>query len=457
MTHTPHYDFFVIGAGSGGVRASRIAATHGAKVGVAESGALGGTCVNVGCVPKKLLAYASDYPHHFEDAKGYGWTYETPRFDWNTLIERKNKEINRLNGIYKGLLDNSGATTHYGYASFTDANTLSIKAKDGNITNVTADKILIASGGFPRKSTIPGSEYIATSDDAFFLPEFPDEVVIIGGGYIAVEFAHIFAGLGADVTLLYRSELFLRGFDIDIRKTLAEEMKKQGVKLLFNTDADRVEKTNDGYITHTNDGQMLKCNLVMSAIGRDANTTGLNLGNAGVNTNPNGTLDVNDQYQTNIEHIYAIGDISSRYQLTPVALNEGHVLADRLFNKQQTRIVNYNNVATAVFSNPPIATVGLTDEEAQKEGYDTTVFKSSFRPMKFILPQRDEKTLMKIVVDAKTDKVLGIQMIGLDAPEMMQGFAVALNAGATKAEFDRTIGIHPTSAEEFVTMRTPIS
>ncbi len=445
-----HYDYFVIGAGSGGVRSARIAAGHGANVGVAEASDLGGTCVNLGCVPKKLLAYASDYGFHFEDARGFGWDApERTAFDWAKLITNKNNEISRLNGIYQKLLDNAGVDIIRGFAKFTDANTV-----DVNGETVTADKFLIAVGGTPRRPVHEGAEHMIVSDDAFFLPKLPKEIVIVGGGYVSVEFAHIFHGLGAHVTLLYRGDLFLRGFDNTIRLALAEEMRKSGIDLHFNCDVERVEKIGERFTVHTTQGHAIACDTAMSAIGRDPKIDGLGLEAAGVKTARSGHIEVNDHYQTSVPHIYALGDVTDTPALTPVAISEGHVLADRLFGQMPQRAVNYHNIATAVFSYPPIATVGMGEEEALEKGHDITVYKSDFRPMKHTLSGRDERSVMKLIVETSSDRVLGVHMMGLDAPEIMQGFAVALNCGATKADFDRTMAMHPTSAEEFVTMRT---
>ncbi len=448
---TKHYDYFVIGAGSGGVRSARIAASHGAKVGIAEGSKLGGTCVNLGCIPKKLLAYAADYGFHLEDARGFGW--EIPQniaLDWHTLISNKDKEINRLNGIYESLLENVGTDLITGYARFEDANTLNI---DGQ--TVTADKILIAVGGTPRRPQFEGGELMATSDEVFHWKDQPKNVVIQGGGYIAVEFAHIFHGLGAHVTLLYRGELFLRGFDTDIRKALAEEMRKQGIDVRFNCDVSKVTQDSNQYTVHTSTGDSIECDLPVAAIGRDPNIATLGLDKAGVELAPNGQIAINDQYQTSTPHIYALGDVANNAPLTPVAIQEGHVLADRLFADMPERSVNYENIATAIFSAPPIGTVGLSEEQALENGFEIDVYDSGFTPLKHKLSNRDEKTLMKLIVDRKTNKVLGCHMMGMDAPEIMQSVAVALNLGATKADFDRTIAIHPTSAEEFVLMSTP--
>lgn len=443
-----HYDYFVIGAGSGGVRSARIAAQHGAKVGIAEGSALGGTCVNLGCVPKKILAYGSDYGFHFEDAPGYGWNIsEKPTFDWGTLIANKNAEIERLNGIYKNLLDKNGVDIISGYASFKDEHTLDVDGQD-----ITADKFLIAVGGKPRISDVPGGDLMATSDDVFYWPTMPKEVVIVGGGYIAVEFAHIFHGLGAHVTLIYRSKLFLRGFDASIRLALADEMRKTGIDLHFNCDISSVEKKDERFVIHTHDGHTFECDLAMSAIGRDPNVDRLDLKNTSIETTCKNQIVVNDHYQTSVPHIYALGDVTDTPALTPVAIKEGHVLADRLFSSHPERSVNYDNVATAVFSYPPLATVGLSEEEALAKGHEINCFVSNFKPMKHVLSGRDERTLMKLIVDYKTDKVLGLHMMGLDAPEIVQGFAVAMNCGATKADFDRTMPVHPTSAEEYVTL-----
>lgn len=452
MADTFDYDYFVIGAGSGGVRSSRIAAAHGAKVGIAEGRFMGGTCVNVGCVPKKLMAYAADYHAHFEDAVGYGWSRENHRFDWPTFIERKNAEIKRLNGIYENLLKSRDVTVHNGYASFIDAHTV-----DVNGQKVTAKNFLIAVGGKPRKPEFKGSELMIVSDDAFYLDQLPDHIVIYGGGYIAVEFAHIFSGMGAKVTLVYRGDLFMRGFDTDIRTHLRDEMVKQGIDLRFNTSIDEIILNGNRQTLHLSDGKTIDCDISMSAIGRVPDTHRLNLQAAGVALNDRGYIGVNDRYQTSMPHIHAVGDVTGRVELTPVAIAEGHWLADTLFGGIKRPAPSYDNIPTAVFSRPNIGTVGLTEEQARARGYTVTIFKTDFKPMVNTLGGRDERTLMKLIVDQKTDKVIGLHMIGLDSAEMLQGFAVAIKAGATKADFDSTIGIHPTSAEELVTMRTPFS
>lgn len=452
--HSYDYDYFVIGAGSGGVRSARIAASLGAKVGIAEFKAVGGTCVNVGCVPKKIMAYAADYHGHFEDAKGYGWNLNVPdRLDWQTFMSRKNNEIKRLNGIYDGLLEKAGVEYHEGYARFIDDHTLEIDCpKEGDKT-ITADKILIATGGTPRKDMVPGEQHTITSDEAFFLEKQPKHILIIGGGYIGVEFAHIFKGMGSKVSLCHRGAMFLRGFDDDIAHTLCEEMGKQGVNLHFNNQLQSVEKKGETLYAHLSGGDVIECDCILSAIGRIPNVQGLGLDKIGISQAENGQIKVDEHDRTTVPHIFALGDVTNKMQLTPIAIAQGQKLAERLFSGDPEREVCYDNVATAVFSQPPIATVGCSEAEARDLGYEIDVFKTKFRSMKYILAERDEKTFMKLVVCKSTDKVLGVHMIGLDAPEIMQGFAVALNAGATKADFDRTIGIHPTSAEEFVTMK----
>ncbi len=458
MTKTAHsydYDYFVIGAGSGGVRSSRIAASLGAKVGIAEYKAVGGTCVNVGCVPKKIMAYAADYHGHFEDAKGYCWDIQVPeRLDWKKFISRKNDEIKRLNGIYDGILEKAGVEYHAGYARFIDEHTLEIDCPEGEDKTITANKILIATGGTPRKDMVPGEEHTITSDEAFFLEEQPKHILIIGGGYIGVEFSHIFRGMGSKVSICHRGPMFLRGFDDDIVACLHEDMQKQGVNLHFNNQLQSVEKKGDTLYAHLSGGEVIECDCILSAIGRIPNVQGLGLDKIGINQAENGQIKVDEHDKTNIEHIFALGDVTNKMQLTPIAIAQGQKLAERLFSGDPEREVCYNNVATAVFSQPPIATVGCSEAEAKDLGFDVEIFKTKFRSMKYILAERDEKIFMKLVVCKNTDKVLGVHMIGLDAPEIMQGFAVALNAGATKADFDRTIGIHPTSAEEFVTMKS---
>ncbi len=449
------YDFYVIGAGSGGMRAARIAAGHGARVAVAEERYLGGTCVNVGCVPKKLLVYAAHYAEDFADAAGFGWTVGERSHDWSTLIANKNAEIDRLNGIYRRLIEGSGAHIHWGRATLVDAHTVEI---DGD--RHTADKILIAVGGWPSVPDIPGREHVITSNEAFYLEEMPKRIVIVGGGYIAVEFAGIFHNLGAEVCQLYRGELFLRGFDDDVRQFLAEEMVKKGIDLRFDARVacitrEEGEGGKPRFIVDLEDEESIEADLVMYATGRSPKTDGLGLEAAGVATDDAGAIPVDEAWRTNVPNIYAIGDVTDRIQLTPVAIAEGHALADMLFNPSE-RTVGYENVPSAVFSQPSIGTVGLTETEARQRYGALDIYRSSFRPMKHTMSGREEHGLMKLVVDRASQKVVGLHMVGPEAGEIVQGFAVAIKMGATKADFDATIGIHPTAAEEFVTMRTPI-
>ena len=447
---TYDFDLFVIGAGSGGVRASRMAAGFGARVAVAESSRLGGTCVNLGCVPKKLMVYASTFSAAAEDARGFGWTVPQPTFDWATLITNKDREIARLNGIYRELLEGAGVRIMEGRARLRDRHTVEV---DGTV--VTADRILVSTGGRPFKSEIPGNELSITSDEIFHLDRQPERVVIAGGGYIAVEFAGILNGMGSEVTLVYRGPLFLRGFDVDVRSTLAEEMRKRGIDLRFDTLIDRIERTGSGLVATTNHGDVLETDQILSAMGRLPNTAGLGLEKIGVELSDRGAVVVNEYLESSVPGIYALGDCIDRIALTPVALAEGMALAETLFNNNPT-VVDYADVPSAVFSQPPIGTVGLTEPQARDQGFDVIIYRSSFRPMVHTLSGRDERTMMKLVVDRPSDRVLGVHMVGSDAGEIVQGMAVALKAGATKSAFDSTIGIHPTAAEEFVTMRTPI-
>ncbi len=443
------YDLFVIGAGSGGVRASRMAAGMGKKVAVAEDLHLGGTCVNVGCVPKKLFVYASHFSEEFHDAKGFGWDVGASQFDWPTLIKNKNAEIERLNGIYDRLLKNAGVDLVEGRAVLVDANTVEVAGK-----KYTAEKILVAVGGWPSVPDIPGKEFIATSNEAFYLEELPKKIIVVGGGYIAVEFAGIFKGLGADVTQLYRGEMFLRGFDGDVRTFLADEMRKKEIDLRFNANIASIEKQGNSYKATLEDGSVLEADFIMYATGRVPKTVNLGLEAAGVDMDKAGAIVVNEEFQTSQPNIYALGDVINRVQLTPVAIEEAMVLVHNLFNGED-RKMDYSNIPTAVFSQPSIGTVGISEEDARKTYANVDVYKSDFRPMKYTLTDNQERTLMKMVVDRDTDKVLGVHMVGPDAGEITQGIGIALKAGATKAHFDATIGIHPSSAEEFVTMREP--
>ena len=446
------FDLFVIGAGSGGVRAARFAAGFGAKVAVAESRYLGGTCVNVGCVPKKLLVYGAHFAEDFEQASGFGWSLGEAEFDWATLIANKDREINRLNGIYRNLLVNSGVTLIEGHAKITGPNEVEVNGQ-----RHTAKHILIATGGWPQIPEIPGHEHAISSNEAFFLKELPKRVLVVGGGYIAVEFAGIFHGLGAKTSLLYRGDMFLRGFDGAVRKHLHEELVKRGMDVQFNADIERIDKQADGSLKATlKDGRELIADCVFYATGRRPMLDNLGLENTGVKLDKRGFVEVDDLYQSAEPSILAIGDVIGRVQLTPVALAEGMAVARRLFKPEQYRPVDYRMIPTAVFSLPNIGTVGLSEEQAVEAGHKVQIFESSFRPMKLTLTECQERTLMKLVVDADTDKVLGCHMVGPEAGEIVQGLAIALKAGATKQHFDETIGVHPTAAEEFVTMRTPV-
>lgn len=443
------FDLFTIGAGSGGVRASRIAGQHGARVAVAEERQFGGTCVNVGCVPKKLLVYAAQYAHDIQDAAGYGWTVGERSHDWPSLIAAKDKEIARLNGIYRRLLEGAGVTIFEGRATLIDAHTVEVAGQ-----RVTAERILIATGGWPELPDQPGARaHGITSNEVFHLDRFPERVVVAGGGYIATEFACLFNGLGAKVTQLYRGRRILRGFDADVREFVGEELIKSGIDLRFETIIDRIDKAGDCLIASLSDGRRIECDAVVYAIGRAPLTAGLGLEAAGVALDTKGAVIVDGEYRTNVPSIYAIGDVTNRINLTPVALAEGHVLADRLFGNRP-RSVNYANIPTAVFSIPPVATCGMTEEQARADLGAVDVYRTNFKPMRHQLSGRDQRTLMKLVVDRASQRVVGCHMVGADTPEMIQGVAVAMNAGATKQDFDNTIGLHPTAAEEFVTMRT---
>lgn len=450
MSHD--FDLFVIGAGSGGVRAARFAAGFGARVAVAESRYLGGTCVNVGCVPKKLLVYGAHFAEDFEHAAGFGWSLGDADFDWATLIANKNREIQRLNGIYRNLLVNSGVSLLEGHARILDPHRVEVNGQ-----TYSAEHILIATGGWPLLPDIPGKELAIGSNEVFHLQQLPRRVLVVGGGYIAVEFASIFHGLGAKTSLLYRGELFLRGFDGAVRRHLREELDKKGLDLQFNSDIARIERQADGSLLATlRDGRTLATDCVFYATGRRPMLDNLGLENTAVELDERGFIRVDEQYQTGEPSILALGDVIGRVQLTPVALAEGMAVARRLFRPEQYRPVDYRNIPTAVFSLPNIATVGLSEEQASAEGYKLKIFESRFRPMKNTLTDSQERTLMKLVVDADSDRVLGCHMVGPEAGEIIQGLAVAIKAGATKQVFDDTLGIHPTAAEEFVTLRTPV-
>lgn len=450
---TYDFDLFVIGAGSGGVRAARFAAGYGARVAVAESRYLGGTCVNVGCVPKKLLVYGAHFAEDFEQAQGFGWSLGEAGFDWPTLIANKNREIERLNGVYRNLLVNSGVTLLEGHARLLDEHSVEL---DGQ--RYSAKHILIATGGWPFIPEFPGSEHAITSNEAFFLKQLPKRVLVVGGGYIAVEFASIFHGLGAETSLLYRRELFLRGFDGAVRQHLREELTKRGVDLQFNSDIERIDKQADGSLQATlQDGRVMHADCIFYATGRRPMLDNLGLENTAVELDDDGSIRVDEHYRTTSPSILAIGDVIGRVQLTPVALAEGMAVARQLFKPEEYRAVDYQTIPTAVFSLPNIGTVGLSEEQAKAAGHSVEVYESRFRPMKLTLTECQERTLMKLVVDADSDRVLGCHLVGPDAGEIIQGLAVALKAGATKQIFDDTIGVHPTAAEEFVTMRTPVA
>jgi glutathione reductase (NADPH) len=440
------YDLFTIGAGSGGVRASRWAAGFGARVAIAEERYLGGTCVNVGCIPKKLFAYAAHFHEDFEDAVGYGWRPGAAGFDWTTLIANKDREITRLNGVYERLLKGSGVEIFRARATVVDPHTVEVAGK-----RVTTGHILIATGGWPTKLSIPGAELAFTSNEAFYLPELPRRAVVVGGGYIAVEFASIFNGLGVDTTLVYRGPRLLRSFDADLGHFLGEQMAQKGVRIVYERNLTRIDGGTVLRSTLT-DGEVLKSDGVMFATGRAPNTRGLGLEGAGIKLAVGGAAIVDENFQTSVASVHAIGDAVDRMQLTPVALAEGMVVAERLFGRGE-RKMSYDNVATAIFSHPNVGTVGLSEAQARDRGLDISIYRSTFTPLKHTLTGRSEKVLMKLVVDKASDRVLGVHMVGADAGEIIQGFAVALQCGATKKQFDATIGIHPTSAEEFVTMR----
>lgn len=444
------YDLFVIGGGSGGVRAARFAAGYGARVGLAESRYLGGTCVNVGCVPKKFLVYGAHFHEDFEVAAAYGWSAEAPRFDWPTLIENKNREIERLNGIYRKLLVSGGVAVFDAHARLLDAHSLQVGEQ-----TIRARHILIATGGWPQLPDIPGKEHAITSNEAFFLKALPRRVLVVGGGYIAVEFASIFRGLGAQVSQLYRGELFLRGFDRSVRDHLREEMTHKGVDLQFNAEILRIDRQPDGsLVARLKDGRVLDADCVFYATGRRPMLDGLGLERTAVRLDERAHIAVDVHFQTAEPSIHAIGDVVGRAALTPVALAEGMALARKLFRPEEYQPLDYSLIPTAVFSVPTIGTVGLSEEAARAAGHRVRIFESRFRPMKLTLTPNPERTLMKLVVDAASDRVLGAHMVGPEAGEIIQGLAVAMKAGATKRIFDETLGIHPTAAEEFVTLRT---
>ena len=445
------FDLFVIGAGSGGVRAARFSADRGARVAVAEERYLGGTCVNVGCVPKKLFVYASHFGEEMEDATaGYGWSVGSRSFDWPTLRDNKTREIGRLNGIYAGLLANAGVEHIEGRAQLVDAHTVEVEGK-----RYSTEHVLVATGGWPTVPDVPGCELAITSNEVFYLEELPKRVLIVGGGYIAVEFAGIFHGLGVDVTQVHRGPLFLRGFDDDIRTHLAEQIRAKGIDLRFEINVTAIERAEGGLRAKLTDGSTVGADQILFATGRHANSANLGLEKAGVELAPDGSIKVDAYSRTNIASIWAIGDVTNRMNLTPVAIHEAVCLSETLFS-DNPRSPDHEHVPAAVFSQPPVATVGLTEAEARDQLDAIDVYRSTFRALKHTLTGSAERTMMKLIVDRESDRVVGLHMVGPDAGEIVQGFAVAIKAGATKADFDATIGIHPTAAEEFVTMRTPI-
>jgi len=449
---TYDYDLYVIGAGSGGVRAARIAANHGARVAVAEEYRVGGTCVIRGCVPKKLLVYASKFSEEWEDASGYGWTAPDASFDWPTLIANKDREIDRLNGIYIRNLTNAGVEIHEERAVLEDRHTVRLTASGRTFS---AKFILIATGAAPfMDPSVRGIEHAISSNEAFHLEKLPERVIVTGGGYIAVEFAGIFNGLGAHTTLVYRRADILRGFDRDIRTTLHEEMTKKGIDIVTTDRITEIEKTGDGLSARTEQGRVLEAGQILYAIGRNPNVEGLGLEAAGVELDRNGAIEVDAHSQTCVENIYAVGDVTGRAALTPVAIREGHAFADTVFGGHP-QAVDHSTIPTAVFSQPEIGTVGLTEDEARAQYENLDIYRSRFRPMKHTLSGRDEQMMLKLVVDAESQKVLGCHVLGPDAGEMAQLLGIAVKMGATKADFDATIAVHPTAAEELVTMREP--
>ncbi|MES2244160.1 MAG: glutathione-disulfide reductase [Pseudomonadota bacterium] len=448
------FDLFVIGGGSGGVRAARMAAQRGARVALAEVAAMGGTCVNVGCIPKKLYSYAAHYAEAFEESRGFGWTGEAPVFNWERLKTNRALEISRLNGVYIQLLQGSGVQIIEGWATLADAHTVEVEG-----SRYTAKHILIATGGRPSLPEVKGRELVITSDQIFDIAPFPARLLVVGGGYIACEFASIFNGLGAKVTQLYRGAQVLRGFDAEVRAFVAAEMVKTGVDLRLHADVAAISQAADGLHVQLQDGSSTTVDAVLYATGRLPNVAGLGLENAGVPLNHQGAIEVNAHYQTSVPSIYALGDVTARIQLTPVALGEAMVVVDHLFGAaagKKPRHMSYDFIPTAVFTHPNIGTVGYSEADARKEFGKVSIYRSEFKALKHTLSGSTERTLMKLVVDDASDRVVGLHMVGADAGEVVQGFAVAMKAGATKAIFDSTIGIHPTAAEEFVTMREPV-
>ncbi|HTW54583.1 MAG TPA: glutathione-disulfide reductase [Stellaceae bacterium] len=445
----PRYDFdlFTIGAGSGGVAGTRRAGAYGARTAICEELRVGGTCVLRGCVPKKLLVYGSEFASAFADAPGFGWHVPPATHDWGALIAAKDTELDRLHGIYVNMLNNAKVEIIDGRGVVVDPHTVEVNGK-----RYTAENILIATGGWPETPKLPGIEHVISSNEALDLKERPHRIVIVGGGYIAVEFAGIFAGFGSEVVEIIRQPELLRGFDEDLRVFLGEEMRKRGVDIRGNTQVERIDKTGAGYTVTTTAGAKIETDCVMYATGRAPNTKGIGLKELGIEMKENGAVCVDEWQRTSIKNIYAVGDVTDRINLTPVAIAESRAIAETLYNNNPIRM-DHHDVPSAVFSQPPIGTVGLTEEQARKQYGEIDIYQTRFRPMKNTLSGRDERTFMKLIVDAKSDRVVGCHMLGPDSAEIIQGVAIAVKCGATKKQFDATVGIHPTAAEEFVTMR----
>ena len=448
------FDLFVIGGGSGGVRAARMSAQRGARVALAEVADMGGTCVNVGCIPKKLYSYAAHYAEMFEESHGFGWEGVTPKLNWNLLKANRAKEISRLNGIYVNLLDSAGVKIIKGWARLLDAHTVEVGDQ-----KYTAKTLLVSTGGTALVPAVKGHEYVVTSDSMFDLKPFPKRLAVVGGGYIACEFASIFNGLGSKVMQIHRGEKLLTGFDDDVRSFIASEMRKTGVDLQLESEVETITKTSEGLVVARKGGGHITVDAVLYATGRIPNTNGLGLEAAGVAVTAAGAIKIDERYQTSVPSIYALGDVTARIQLTPVALGEAMVVVDQLFGPlagKNPRSMSYDFIPTAVFTHPNIGTVGYSEAAARAKFDSISVYRSDFKALKHTLSGSTERTLMKLLVDDATDRVIGLHMVGPDAGEVVQGFAVAMKAGATKAQFDSTIGIHPTLAEEFVTMREPV-
>jgi glutathione reductase (NADPH) len=446
------YDLFVIGAGSGGVRAARLAAMQGARVAVAESDRVGGTCVIRGCIPKKFMVYASEVAAQLKSAKGYGWTIGRARFDWEAFLDAKDVEIGRLSGLYVKNLQNAGAELIHGRAQLADAHTILVPERS---LTVTADKVLIATGGWPvMPKGLPGVEHVITSNEAFHLPALPKRMLVVGGGYIAVEFAGIFAGLGVETTLLYRGANILRGFDDDVRAHLAGEMERRGVRIILGCEHTRIDKEGDTLLSRLTSGHTETSDAVMFATGRAPNTAGLGLEAAGVALNDKGAVVVDAFSRTNVETIWAVGDVTDRINLTPVAIREAAAFVETAFLGRPTAF-DHDTVASAVFSQPPVGAVGLSEAQARRAGFKVDIYRSVFRPMKTTFYGGEDHMLMKLVVDAGTGRILGCHIVGPDSPEMIQMAAIAIKMGVTKPQWDATCAVHPTAAEELVTMREP--